>query len=95
MVLAHKLNFNDKGELAASLPLWLADDVAAEFADQFATNVKSKSDSTRIYLLCFLEEPIHFEEFWHVLLNDADASVWNTDLQQVVAELKLAQFSGQ
>ena len=61
MALVDKLNFDDEGELAASLPLRLADDVAAEFADQFTANVQPKSNSTRVNFLRFLEKPIHFE----------------------------------
>ena len=91
MVLVDELNFDNEGEFAALLPLRLTDDVAAELPDQLAADVQPQSDSTRVYFLRFLEEPVHFEQFRHVFLSDADPSVRYTDLQKVARILELAQ----
>ena len=90
MALLDKLNFDNEGECATLLPLWLADDVAAEFPNQLTADVEPESYSARIDFLSFLQEPIHLEELWHVFLSDSDASIRYTDLQEIIWTVELA-----
>ena len=91
MALLDKLNFDNEGECAAFLPLWLADDVAAEFPDQFTADVKPESYPACIDFLSFLQESIHLEELRHVFLSDADTGIRYTDLQEIIRTIEMTQ----
>ena len=91
IILVHKFDLDDESEGATLMPLWLADDVAAKFADQLTTDVQPKSNSARVDFFRFLEKPIHFKEFLDVFLSDTDASVGYTNLQKVAWIIEMAQ----